>query len=110
MQSSSSTQSLDKHTQMLKFRIAPTGLRISSNLTGKVRTRSSLLHALETTSSKRPKLETTSTIAPVWKRPALLQHRKRPALFGPKDVTPVSRRAFGGAGNAGIYTRAQLSI
>ena len=38
-----------------------------------------------------------------------LEHRKRPALFGPKDVTPVSRRAFGGAGDAGIYTRAQLS-
>ena len=26
-----------------------------------------------------------------------------------KDVTPVSRRGFGGAGDAGIYTRAQLS-
>ena len=38
-----------------------------------------------------------------------LEHRKRPAVFGPKDVTPVSRRAFGGAGAAGIYTRAQLS-
>ena len=38
-----------------------------------------------------------------------LEHRKRPAVFGPKDVTPVSRRAFGGAGDAGIYTRAQLS-
>ena len=37
------------------------------------------------------------------------EHRKRPAVFGPKDVTPVSRRAFGGAGDAGIYTRAQLS-
>ena len=36
-------------------------------------------------------------------------HRKRPAVFGPKDVTPVSRRAFGGAEDAGIYTRAQLS-
>ena len=35
IQSSSSTQSLDKHTQMLKFRIAPTGLRISFNLTCK---------------------------------------------------------------------------
>ena len=42
------------------------------------------------------------TIAPT------LEHRKRPAVFGPKDVTPVSRRAFGGAGDAGIYTRAQL--
>ena len=38
-----------------------------------------------------------------------LEHRKRPAVFGPKDVTPVSSRAFGGAGDAGIYTRAQLS-
>ena len=38
-----------------------------------------------------------------------LEHRKRLAVFGPKDVTPVSRRAFGGAGDAGIYTRAQLS-
>ena len=38
-----------------------------------------------------------------------LEHRKRPAVFGPKDVTPVSRKAFGGAGDAGIYTRAQLS-
>ena len=25
-----------------------------------------------------------------------LEHRKRSAVFGPKDVTPVSRRAFGG--------------
>ena len=38
-----------------------------------------------------------------------LEHRKRPAVFGPQDVTPVSRRAFGGARDAGIYTRAQLS-
>ena len=38
-----------------------------------------------------------------------LEHRKCPAVFGPKDVTPVSRRVFGGAGDAGIYTRAQLS-
>ena len=38
-----------------------------------------------------------------------LEHRKRPAVFGAKDVTPVSRRIFGGAGDAGIYTRAQLS-
>ena len=38
-----------------------------------------------------------------------LEHRKRPAVFGPKDVIPVSRRAFKGAGDAGIYTRAQLS-
>ena len=38
-----------------------------------------------------------------------LQHRKRPAVFGPKNITPVSKRAFGGAGDAGIYTRAQLT-
>ena len=38
-----------------------------------------------------------------------LDHRKRPAVFGPKDVTPLSRRALGGAGDAGIYTRAQFS-
>ena len=38
-----------------------------------------------------------------------LEHRKRPVVFGPKDVTPVFRRAFGGAGGAGIHTRAQLS-
>ena len=38
-----------------------------------------------------------------------LEHRKRLAVFGPKDVTPVSRRAFGGTGDAEIYTRAQLS-
>ena len=31
-----------------------------------------------------------------------LEHRKRPAVFGPKDVTPVYRRDFGGAGDAGI--------
>ena len=38
-----------------------------------------------------------------------LEHRKRPAVFGTKDVTPVSRGAFGGAGDAGIYTRVKLS-
>ena len=38
-----------------------------------------------------------------------LERRKRLAVFGPKDVTLVSRKAFGGAGDAGIYTRAQLS-
>ena len=37
------------------------------------------------------------------------EHRKRPAVLRSKDVTPVSRRAFGGAGDAGIYTRAQSS-
>ena len=37
-----------------------------------------------------------------------LEYRKRPAVFEPKDVTSVSRRAFGGAGDIGIYTRAQL--
>ena len=38
-----------------------------------------------------------------------LGHKKRPAVFGPKDVTPVSRRAFGAAGDAEIFTLAQLS-
>ena len=38
-----------------------------------------------------------------------LEHRKRPAVLGPKDVTPVFRKGFGGAGDAGIYTRAHLS-
>ena len=38
-----------------------------------------------------------------------LEHRKRTEVFGPKDITPVSRRSFGGAGDAGIYTQAQLS-
>ena len=31
-----------------------------------------------------------------------LEHRKRPAVFGPKDLTSVYRRALGGAGDAGI--------
>ena len=38
-----------------------------------------------------------------------LEHRKQPAAFGPKDGTPVSRRNFCGAGDARIYTRAELS-
>ena len=38
-----------------------------------------------------------------------LEHRKRPPVFGPKDITPVYRRAFGEAGDVVIYTRAQLS-
>ena len=38
-----------------------------------------------------------------------LDHRKRPAVFGPKDVTPVSRRVFVRTGDAGIYTRTQIS-
>ena len=38
-----------------------------------------------------------------------LELRKRPRVFEPKDVTPVSGRAFGGAGDAGVYRRAQLS-
>ena len=38
-----------------------------------------------------------------------VEHRKQPGVFGPKDVTPASRRAFGGAGDAASYTRAQLS-
>ena len=46
MQFSSSTQSPDKHSQMLKFKIALYGLRTSSNLTWKMRTRGSLLDPL----------------------------------------------------------------
>ena len=38
-----------------------------------------------------------------------LEHRKRSAVFGPKDVTPVSRRVFGRAEDSRIYTQAQLS-
>ena len=38
-----------------------------------------------------------------------LEHRKRSAVSGPKDVNPVPRRAFGEAGDAGIYTPAHLS-
>ena len=38
-----------------------------------------------------------------------LGHRNRPAVLGLKDVSPVYRRVFGGAGDAGIYTRSQLS-
>ena len=36
------------------------------------------------------------------------EHRKRPALFGPKHLTTVFRRVLVGAGDARIYTRAQL--
>ena len=38
-----------------------------------------------------------------------LENRKRRAVFGPKDVTLASRRAFSGAGDARIYTQARLS-
>ena len=38
-----------------------------------------------------------------------LELRKRPTVFEPKEVTPVSGRAFGGTGDAGVYRRAQLS-
>ena len=37
------------------------------------------------------------------------EHRKQPAVFEPKDVTRISRRTFGGARDAEIYTRAHLS-
>ena len=33
-----------------------------------------------------------------------LEHRTRPAVFGTKDVTPVSRRVFGGAADDGFHT------
>ena len=38
-----------------------------------------------------------------------IEHTKRPAVFGPKYMTPVNRRAFGGAGDARIDTGAQSS-
>ena len=38
-----------------------------------------------------------------------LENRKQPAVFGPEDVTLVSRKAFGGAWIVGIYTRTKLS-
>ena len=38
-----------------------------------------------------------------------LENRTRPAVFGAKVVNPVSKRSFGGAGDGGIYTRAELS-
>ena len=37
-----------------------------------------------------------------------LENRKRPAVFGPNYVTSVTRKAFGGAGYALIYTRAVI--
>ena len=37
-----------------------------------------------------------------------LEHRKRPKVIWSKDVTTVSKEAFGGAGDAEIYTRAYL--
>ena len=84
MQSSFSTKSPGKPTQMPRFKIVVTELRISFKI------------SMEDENS-------WFTITPT------VEHRKRPAVFGPKDVTPVSRRTFGGAGGAGIYTRAQLS-
>ena len=39
-----------------------------------------------------------------------LERRKPPAVFGLKDVTPVSRRAFGGAGDDGIYASTVIRI
>ena len=39
----------------------------------------------------------------------ILEHEERSAVFGPKDVITEFSRALGGAGDAGIYTRAELS-
>ena len=36
-------------------------------------------------------------------------HQKRPAVFGPKDVSPVAVRSFPGSQDAGMYTRKELS-
>ena len=86
MQSFLSIRLPDKPIQMSKFKIVLTRLRISFNSTWKMRTLRSLLGV------------------------STLKDRKRPAVFGPKDVTPVSRRAFVGAGDPGIYTRAVIRI
>ena len=36
-------------------------------------------------------------------------HQDRPALFRPKDVSPVAVHSFPGSQNAGKYTRSELS-
>ena len=40
--------------------------------------------------------------------PAIV-HQDRPAVFGPKDVSPVAVRSFPGSQDAGMYTRSELS-
>ena len=82
MQSYLSTQSPDKPTQMPRFKIGLTNNFFQFDMKDE---------------------NSWFIITPT------LEHRKLPAVFGPKDVTPVSRRAFGRTGHAEIYTRAQLS-
>ena len=36
-------------------------------------------------------------------------HQDRPAVFGPKDVSPVAVKSFPGSQDAGMYTRSELS-
>ena len=36
-------------------------------------------------------------------------HQDRPAVFGPKDVSPVAVHFFPGCQDAGMYTRSELS-
>ena len=36
-------------------------------------------------------------------------HQDRPALFGPKDFSPVAVHSFPGSQDAGMYTRSELS-
>ena len=38
-----------------------------------------------------------------------LVHQDGPAVFGPKDVSPVAVRSFSGSRDAGMYTRSELS-
>ena len=83
MQSSSLTQSPDTFTQMTKFKLALTGLRISFNLTWKMTTHISLIHPLLNTGNDQ--------------------------LHSDQRCDSCIQRAFGGAGDAGSYTRAQLS-
>ena len=37
-------------------------------------------------------------------------HQDRPAVCGPKDVSPVAVHSFPGSQDAGLYTRSELSI
>ena len=36
-------------------------------------------------------------------------HQDRPAVFGPKEVSPVAVHSFPGSQDAGMYTRSELS-
>ena len=36
-------------------------------------------------------------------------HQDRPAVFGPKDVSPVAVHSFPGSQDAGMYTRNEIS-